>query len=456
MKKLMIVIAVIFLAGCGAGESEKKEESSKASAEKTEKKEEGYQEKKVEYVELGSAAGRELTDTEKELLRKPGKFSGDKYDEKKVQAELDKLPKDLTAEQYLQEMIFLLGEDYHEGMDTFFTFDSSVDVNIDRPDGEIDDPKLKKTHVAILMDSSGSMNGKVGGKTKMQAAKEAVMDFAKLVPKQSTVSLGVYGHKGTGEDADKKLSCSSTETVYNGPYDDAKFKDALNTFKPAGWTPIANALNSVEKDIPADAQEVVVYVVSDGIETCDGDPVAAAKKLSGSNDKVKTVVNIIGFDVDNEGQALLKDVADAGNGEFKYVDSERELKDYMRKQYEELQKEWYEWKEAGKEQAYAQKEEKKKLAYETKEDMKEKVTREKDRLKDAQAYLDEKYDDYDHPINDTFSLIVDRNNEMWRYVVDRGNELWNESVKNGNEEWNNYVEEGNDKINETIDKKNDY
>ncbi|MCA1055454.1 VWA domain-containing protein [Rossellomorea aquimaris] len=455
MKQLMIAIAVILLAGCGAGESGKKEESSKAAVEKTEKKEEGYQEKKVEYVELDSI-DRELTDTEKELLRKPGKFSGDNYDEEKVQAELDKLPKDLTAKQYMEEMIYLLGEDYHEGMETFFTFDSTVDVKIDRPDGKIDNPQLKKTHVAILMDSSGSMNGKVGGKTKMEAAKEAVTDFAKLVPEQSTVSLSVYGHKGSGEDADKKLSCSSTETVYNGSYDDAKFKDALNTFKPAGWTPIANALNSVEKDIPADAQEVVVYVVSDGIETCDGDPVAAAKKLSDSNNNVKTVVNIIGFDVDNEGQALLKDVADAGNGEFKYVDSERELKDYMRKQCEELQKEWYEWKEAGKEQAFALKEEKKKLANETKEEMKEKVTREKDRLKAAQSYLNEKYDDYDHPINDTFSLIIDRNNGMWQYIVDKGNKLWNESVDNGNEEWNNYVEEGNDKINETIDKKNDY
>src|SRR5690606_15142800 len=96
---------------------------------------------------------------------------------------------------------------------------------------------------------------------------------------------------------------------------------------------------------------------------------------------IQTVVNIIGFDVDNEGQKLLKEVASAGNGEFTYVNSEQDLKKYMRAQYEEIQKKWLEWKEAGKEQAYDIKEEKKALAYDTKESMKEKSNREKERMK---------------------------------------------------------------------------
>lgn len=82
-----------------------------------------------------------------------------------------------------------------------------------------------------------------------------------------------------------------------------KIKTVLEGIKPAEWTPIANALDSVKEDIDPETTDSVVYVVSDGIETCGGDPVKVAKELHQS--EVKTVVNIIGFDVDNEGQKLL-------------------------------------------------------------------------------------------------------------------------------------------------------
>ena len=48
-----------------------------------------YQEKKVEYYEIKNPA-RELTEIEKVMLRKPGEFSGDYYDEQKVNEKLEK------------------------------------------------------------------------------------------------------------------------------------------------------------------------------------------------------------------------------------------------------------------------------------------------------------------------------------------------------------------------------
>lgn len=63
--------------------------------------------------------------------------------------------------------------------------------------------------------------------------------------------------------------------------------------------------------------------MSDGVETCDGDPVTAAQKLQSQNIKAK--VNIIGFDVDNEGQEQLKQVANSGGGEYITVDNPTEL-----------------------------------------------------------------------------------------------------------------------------------
>lgn len=442
------------LTACSSNESQPVESAAEEPKQvEQESEQEGtYTPKEALYVEMENL-DRELSDLEKEMLRQPGVFSGEQYDEVKVKETLDQLPDDLTKEQYLEELIYLFAEDYQEEMKTLLQFDSTVDVSIERPDETVNEPTLKKAHYAILVDASGSMAAKVGNKTRMDAAKEAVMEFAEQVPENATISLRVYGHKGSNQEADKNASCGSTENLFNASFDEGAFQQALSQVKPVGWTPIALGLEAVKEDIPENADDVVVYVVSDGIETCNGDPVKEAKNLVSAD--IQAVVNIIGFDVDNEGQKLLKEVATAGNGEFTYVNSEVELKKYMRAQYEEIQKKWYEWKEAGKEQAYKLKEEKKELAYSTKESMKEKSNREKERMKEAQAYLKERFDDYDHPVSKMFSDVVDYGNAKWRYAVDTGNQMWRESVDSGNEEWREYVDEGNKKINETIDKKNE-
>lgn len=323
----MIFLTLTTLSACSENTSSEKEPEH-AEKEETKETRQEYQEKKVSYYKLENPA-RGLTAIEKELLRKPGKFSGDNYDEEKVNEELDKLPNDLTSQQYLDEMLYLLAEDFHKEVENYVNFDTTVDVDIAGPDETVNTPGLKQTHFAILIDASGSMKANVGGKAKMETAKEAVQEFAGNIPSNATISLRVYGHKGTGSDADKVLSCGSTENVYSGNYTQQEFGNALNTVQPAGWTPISLALDEVKNDIPEGTEDVVVYVVSDGIETCDGNPVQSAKNLSDAN--IKTVVNIIGFDIDNEGQQLLKEVATAGNGEFISVHSEQQLKEYMKK-----------------------------------------------------------------------------------------------------------------------------
>lgn len=452
---LFSILLVLLLTACSNQETakEEKEELTTKAEEQVKEQETPKEKEESKFTYNPEEFNRELTEMEKMLMRQPGAFSGDNYDEEQVNRELDQLPDNLTEEEYLEEFLDLLAEDYHDEVKTFVNFDSSVDVDIARPDEEINAPEAKKVHFSILVDASGSMRGKASGKMKMDAAKEAIGEFASNIPPGATMSLRVYGHKGSNQEQDKALSCESSERYFSGTYDKTAFGEALGKVQPAGWTPIALALQSVKQDIPEGTDETIVYVVSDGIETCGGDPVQAAKQLSG--DSIKTVVNIIGFDVDQEGQSLLKNVAEAGNGTFTYVNSEQQMKDYLRKQYEQLQQAWFEWKEAGKEQAFAIKEEKKKSAQDTKESMKEKVNQEKERMKKAQEYVKEKYkEDYDHPVRGTFSLIIDRQSEIFRYAVDTGNGLFREAVNNGNDQFREYVDDGNEKIRETIDKKN--
>lgn len=193
---------------------------------------------------------------------------------------MDTLPKDLTAEEYLDEMLYLLAEDFHQEVETFVNFDSTVAVDIERPDESVETPDFKQTHYAILMDASGSMRGEVSGKVKMVAAKSAVNEFTKNIPESSTLSLTVYGHKGTNQEKDKPTSCKGIETIYNGNYQEQSVTSEIDRIKPSGWTPISAALKSVAKDIPENAGDVVIYLVSYGIETCGGDPFKEASNLA--------------------------------------------------------------------------------------------------------------------------------------------------------------------------------
>ncbi|MFS0576153.1 VWA domain-containing protein [Sporosarcina sp. 179-K 3D1 HS] len=452
MKKLLygLLCTLIVLAGCTAKEETQVQAQAETKTEPAEQESTGFELAEPEYYEI-EGVDRELTDVEKALLRKPGIYSGDNYDEEKVKDAIDEWPDDLTEEQYLNEMLHLLGEDYYEGMKTFLTFNPTVAVDHDRPDEQVNQPKLKTAHYAILIDASGSMKAMAGGKSRMDSAKDAVLDFAKQIPEDATVSMRVYGHKGSGNQADKELSCSSTENFYNGKFEETAFREALNNVKPAGWTPIGLVLETVKEDIPEDVDEAVVYVVSDGIETCGGDPVKAAGELVSGN--IQTVVNIIGYDVDNEGQTLLKAVADAGNGEFIYVDSEKELKKYMREQYEVIQQQWWDWKEKGQDAAWDQKVVLQELAWDTKVELQEKSQREKERLQAAQEYLRTKYEDSGHPVRNLYRNLIADQHAKYNYVTKTGNDLYNESTKNGNNLYNEITKEGNQKYNETIKKK---
>ncbi|UOB81948.1 VWA domain-containing protein (plasmid) [Bacillus sp. ZJS3] len=199
----------------------------------------------------------------------------------------------------------------------------------------------------ILLDASGSMAGKFNGQVKMEAAKKAIYNYLDKIPDNANVMLRVYGHKGSNNENDKSLSCGSSEVMYPlQPYKKEQFNAALSNFGPKGWTPLASAIESVNDDFKEYTGEEnlnVVYIVSDGEETCGGDPVNAAKNLNQSN--THAVVNIIGFDVKNSEQQQLKNTAEAGKGNYATVSTADELLyQTLNTEYKKLYKEWGNWK----------------------------------------------------------------------------------------------------------------
>jgi Ca-activated chloride channel homolog len=321
---LLISCSLVGLAGCSGEETANKDKKESASAEtkKTEEK------AAADFPEAPTEAEEIVKQTYGEKMQEVVKKVEDG-----TETDIDKMEdimKEFPAEGLSEEEIF-------NGLVNWFALDYSEPYNALKnydPDfGEYDiaAKEEKKKNVVILIDSSGSMAAEVSGGQKMELAKEAVSKFAAGFPDDATISLRVYGHKGTGSDEDKKLSCSSDELIYEpNTYDQSSFDKALTQFKPSGWTPLGSSLRSAYEDLKQNAgedTENIVYVVSDGVETCDGNPVEEAGKLADSD--LKAAVNIIGFDVDDKGQEQLKATAEAGNGKYFTVSSKVELENSL-------------------------------------------------------------------------------------------------------------------------------
>src|SRR5690606_7191547 len=101
------------------------------------------------------------------------------------------------------------------------------------------------------------------------------------------VSLVVYGHTGSNKEQDKPLSCSKIEEVYSlQKFNPNTFSKAVNGVQARGWTPLASAIEFVHKKSENSSNNVTLYIISDGIETCDGDPVATANAFADKHTNV--------------------------------------------------------------------------------------------------------------------------------------------------------------------------
>lgn len=453
MKKVIILLFSSIVLAAGCGKVEPAETDKKEPVEKEETVETNWWEEEAETYQLADLP-RELEGLEQELVIKEGMYSGDNYDVAAAKEKLNELPVDVNEEELESAILQLIREDYHQEIETFVTFDPTVQIDQDSPNEEVEKPTaetaMSTTHFAILLDASGSMNAESDGTSRMELAKEAINDFIEILPENSTVSLRVYGHEGTGTDEDKEKSCKSTETLYNGEMDQKEFSNALEGVTPAGWTPIANALKESEKDIPDVASNAIVYVVSDGIETCDGDPVAEAEQLNKQG--VEPIINIIGFQVDDEAQKLLKQVAEAGQGEFTYAGNKQDLDDYWQKEYDRMQSAWEEWQREGMKKADEISKELMEQADKTGKSIMDKSDLEFKRAEELIDYLTSEREMTN--AENLWSKFYERSTSIWSYGYDNQTKNWGEAYENGNDAWRYFYETGNEKWTEYYNKMN--
>ncbi|MEQ9366618.1 MAG: VWA domain-containing protein [Leptospirales bacterium] len=170
--------------------------------------------------------------------------------------------------------------------------------------------------VLFILDASGSMAELFGGVSRMAAARLMLHEQLARLDQKVPVGLVAYGNKIPG--------CGSVR-IY-APIR-AKNRSTLKTqvkqMQPAGSTPIARTLRLVGESLIPVHPGTTVVLISDGAESCGGNPSAEARKLLAKGKDIQ--INVIGLAVDQATAIELGDIARAGQGEYFHVRNHTDL-----------------------------------------------------------------------------------------------------------------------------------
>ena len=175
-----------------------------------------------------------------------------------------------------------------------------------------------RPNTILVLDGSGSMWGQIDGINKIVIAREVVGTLLDDFPADQNLGLTVYGHRTRGE-------CTDIETVVApGPGTTGAIRDAVNGINPRGMTPMTDAIIAAAEALRYTEQKATVILVSDGIETCNPDPCAAALALEQAG--IDFTAHVVGFDVtDPEALAQMQCLADNTGGTFTTASNADEL-----------------------------------------------------------------------------------------------------------------------------------
>ena len=184
---------------------------------------------------------------------------------------------------------------------------------------------LNDRSVEIVVDASRSMWGRMNGEPKMSVAKDILQDVSYWFPEDLDLALRAYGSTS----ASNKNDCADSRLLVPfGDHNREPIRAAIANLRPLGQTPIAYALNQASRDFGSSANDRALVLVTDGIESCGGDPVQAARELRAQG----IIVHLIGFGLGSaadQDTASLQAVANASGGRYVSAGSAEELKEAL-------------------------------------------------------------------------------------------------------------------------------
>jgi Ca-activated chloride channel family protein len=177
----------------------------------------------------------------------------------------------------------------------------------------------------LILDASSSMlRVTSSGATRFNLARQAISATVDLFPNEASIALRLYGSQTQAV----RRNCS--DSVLAVPFSTASrnrsaIKLALASSHARGLTPIAYALQEARKDFSSAATGRTIILISDGGESCGGEPCAIAVALADEG----FVINTIGLGTDVRDQLQLRCVAMATGGEYFNVPVAAELQEKL-------------------------------------------------------------------------------------------------------------------------------
>ncbi|WP_439528577.1 vWA domain-containing protein [Pannonibacter sp.] len=169
----------------------------------------------------------------------------------------------------------------------------------------------------LIIDSSGSMAERIGGETRLDAARKILTeDVARWKPGAS-LALVAYGHR-------RKSDCGDIETLSPpGPVHLNNLTAALAKLRARGKTPLSDSLRHAAGLLPETGGNILL--LSDGLETCGEDPCEVARALRAANGKV--FIHVIGFGLTEAESKALACIAGAGGGLMRSAEGAGDLQE---------------------------------------------------------------------------------------------------------------------------------
>ena len=175
----------------------------------------------------------------------------------------------------------------------------------------------------LVLDGSGSMWGQIDGVAKIGIAQEVVGGLLDNFPPDQGLGLTVYGHRERG-------NCVDIETVVAPNVGTSNaIADAVSNIQPLGKTPMTDAVIAAAQALRYTEDSATVILISDGVETCNPDPCAAARLLEETG--IDFTAHVIGFDVGSDADALMQMqcIAEETGGQFLTADNADQLSEAL-------------------------------------------------------------------------------------------------------------------------------
>jgi len=189
-------------------------------------------------------------------------------------------------------------------------------------------PGTSNVYIEYILDASGSMNESLpDGTVKLAIAKGLLAEHLQAFRPETNLGLRAYGHR-----VDYRKTAESCEDIeLIAPVERGQLPAIVNWlqgFQALGMTPLAESIRQAMDDFVFDPGRInTIVMLSDGIETCEGDPCGLVQGLKAEG--INFTIHVIGLNVDQPTREQLSCIAYSSGGTYHDARSELELKDAL-------------------------------------------------------------------------------------------------------------------------------